>query len=313
MMSAGNNSEDSRMSRVLLCIALFLAAPACAQEAPFVRTEDVVYGRKHGVALTLDVFQPKENANGAAVLWVISGGWFSAKQGIRPEPATVFVKRGYTVFAVVHGSQPRFTIPEAIEDMQRSVRFIRANAAKYKIDPERIGITGGSAGGHLSLMIGLGGAAANPKAADPVDRESSRVGAVACFYPPTDFLNWGKEGEVALGTGPLAWLPAPFEFVNFDKDKKKFVPVDEAGKLEIGKRISPITHVSGDDPPILLIHGDADKVVPIYQAEILMAKLKEAKVTHELTLRPGAGHGWKDIINDLTLFADWFDKHLPKK
>src|SRR5208337_118017 len=130
------------------------------------------------------VFTPKVNANGAAVVWVISGGWFSAHEAINPAPVEELLKRGYTVFAVVHGSQPRYTLPEIVADMNRAVRFIRYHAADYSIDPDRIGITGGSAGGHLSLMQGTAGDKGKPDASDPIDRTSSRVQAVACFFPP---------------------------------------------------------------------------------------------------------------------------------
>jgi acetyl esterase/lipase len=115
--------------------------------------------------------------------------------------ARAFTDRGYTVFQVVHGSQPKFTIPEVLDDMHRAVRFIRTNAKKYNIDPDKLGIAGGSAGGHLSLMQGCAPKDGNPKPADPVERQPSRVAAVACFFPPTDFLNYGKEGQLALGDG----------------------------------------------------------------------------------------------------------------
>jgi acetyl esterase/lipase len=140
-----------RWTQSLLLSVLLLAGigSARAADAPtYTRTEDVIYGRKFGTALTLDVFAPKSNANGAAVIWVISGGWFSAHDAIRPAWVEPFTKRGYTVFAVVHGCQPKFTIPEILEDMHRAVRFIRYHAKDYHIDPDRIGITGGSAGGH---------------------------------------------------------------------------------------------------------------------------------------------------------------------
>ena len=127
----------------------------------------MVYGRKHGMALTMDVFTPKANANGAAIVWVVSGGWFSAHEAINPGFIDEFLKRGYTVFAVVHGSQPRFTIPEIVKDMNRAVRFIRFHAKDYQIDPERIGITGASAGGHLSLMQGTAGDTGDKSAKGP--------------------------------------------------------------------------------------------------------------------------------------------------
>ena len=113
------------------------------------------------------------------------------------------LKRGYTVFAVVHGSQPKYTIPEILEDINRAVRFIRHHAKDYRVDPDRLGIAGASAGGHLSLMQGTSGDLGNKGAKDPIDRESSRVQAVACYFPPTDFLNYGKPGEITLGDGVL--------------------------------------------------------------------------------------------------------------
>jgi acetyl esterase/lipase len=299
---------------IFLCGFLLFVGGAGAGEKSYQRTEDVIYGRKFGMALTMDVFTPKK-PNGAGVILVISGGWFSSHQGINILFADPFLKRGYTVFAVVHGSQPKFTIPEILDDMNRAVRFIRYHARKkYNIDPERIGITGGSAGGHLSLMIGTAGDKGNKEAKDPIDRVSSRVQAVACFFPPTDFLNYGKKGNVALGRGTLSGFRAPFDFHEFNKDTKSFVPItDEKKILVIGKEISPIYHVTADDPPTLIIHGDADKLVPIQQAESIIAKFKEVGVPAELIVRKDAKHGWPTLLSDISIFADWFDKHLMKK
>ena len=306
------------MKRPFLLIAIsfvmFASVHATAADETFTRTEDVIYGRKFGTALTLDVFTPKQNANGAAIIWVASGGWFSSHDWVNAGAAGEYLKRGYTVFAVVHGSQPKYTIPEVVEDMHRAVRFIRSRADQYKIDPNRIGITGGSAGGHLSLMQGTAGTAGKPDAKDPVDRFSSRVQAVACFYPPTDFLNYGKPGENAIGRGVLKDFRAPFDFHEMDAKTKSFVPVtDEEQILTIGRNISPVNHVTADDPPTLIIHGDADFLVPIQQAEIIIDKLKQAGVTAELVVKKGAAHGWADMGKDVVTFGDWFDKHLAKK
>jgi acetyl esterase/lipase len=316
-----------RSAALFLCL---VAAIVPAHEAPAggiqagtpttTRARDVIYGRKYGMALTLDVFTPKENPNGAAVVWVVSGGWVSAHASAEPgpfSPINELVKRGYTVFAVVHGSQPKFTIPEILQDMHRAVRYIRSHAADYKIDPERIGITGGSAGGHLSLMQGTAPDKGNPSAQDPVERVSSRVQAVACFFPPTDFLNYGKPGENALGRGILKDFKAPFAFQEQDSKGGRFgafVPItDETKVLEIGRQISPITHVTKDDAPTLIIHGDKDVLVPIQQAEIIVTKLKEVGVPAELVVKKGAGHGWADIGKDMPTIAEWFDQHLRKR
>lgn len=301
----------------LLLIALSglaLDAPLRAEEPSYSRQEDVIYGRKFGTALTMDVFRPKKNANGAAIIVAVSGGWFSDHQNIRPAFFEEYLKRGYTVFAVVHGSQPRFTIPEAVEDMQRAVRYIRAHARDYHIDPERIGVTGGSAGGHLSLMLGTTGKDGNDKASNPVDRVSSRVQAVACFFPPTDFLNYGAKGKVALGEDTLAAFKAPFDFLEFDLIYRRFNRVlDEGRRRQIGKMISPVYHVSKGSAPALIMHGDADKLVPIQQAEIIIARYKEIGVPAKLVVKKGEAHGWRNLDKDIPILADWFDKHLAKK
>src|SRR5206468_10267183 len=164
-----------------------------------------------------------------------SGGWVSAHAIAEPgfpfSPIPELIKRGYTIFAVVHGSQPKFTIPEILEDMHRAVRFIRFHAADYKINPNQIGITGGSAGGHLSLMQGTAGDLGDPQAKDEIDRVSSRVQAVSCFFPPTDFLNYGKPGENALGRGVLWNFAGAFDFREYDPDFRTLKPITDETKI----------------------------------------------------------------------------------
>lgn len=297
---------------VVATLVALLGGPVLAAEPEFSRKE-VIYGRKDGMALTMDVLTPKK-PNGAAVAWMVSGGWFSAHQAINPAFVDALLDRGYTVFAVVHGSQPRYTIPDCVADVTRAVRFIRANAAEYGIDPNRIGVTGGSAGGHLSLMLGTTGDDGNPQAKDPIDRAASRVQAVGCFYPPTDFFNYGEEGNLVLGDKVLANFRAPFDFKEIDPKTRCYVSIADRDRvLETARRISPYFQVSSDDAPTLIIHGDADKLVPIQQAERIIAKFKEAGVATELVVKPGAAHGWPNLQEDISTIADWFDKHLPKK
>lgn len=291
----------------LLLATLFASSTlffARAQTNPdFTRTEDVIYGRKFGMALTMDVFEPKK-PNGAAIISVISGGWFSSHEAINPVFQEEFLRRGYTVFAVVHGSQPKFVITEAAQDIHRAIRFIRHNAGKYGVDPNRFGITGGSAGGHLSLTLGTQGGPGDPAAKDPVDRESSAVQCVACFFPPTDFLNYGKPGEDATGVGILAAFATAFgpRFEN---------PWD---RRILGHEISPIYFVTSNLPPTLIIHGDADKLVPIQQSESFVQKARDCGAVAKLVVKTGQGHGWfVGLTNDLNTCADWFDEHLAKK
>ena len=195
------NRARTRTILGLLAAVSLTAVAAAADDVPYDRKEDVIYGRKFGTALTMDVFTPREDAKGIGVVLVVSGGFFSSHESIQPAFIRPLTGRGYTVFAVVHGSQPRYTVPEIVEDMNRAVRFIRHHAKDYGIDPGRIGVSGASAGGHLSLMLGTAGDPGNPEAKDPVDRESSRVQAVACFFPPTDFLNYGRPA-IARSTPP---------------------------------------------------------------------------------------------------------------
>ncbi len=274
--------------------------PVIADEPPS-RQQDVIYGRKFGTALTLDVFRPAGPSNGLGIVFVVSGGWFSSHDRInrvrqavhrpglhrlrrRPrQPAQVHHPRGHRRHEPgrpVHpASTPRSTA----------------------IDPDRLGICGASAGGHLSLMQGTAGDKGNPKANDPVDRESSRVAGGGLLLPADRLpqLRQARRGRDRPGhpqglRGPVRLPRASTQA------RKKFVDVtDEAKIVEIGKTISPINHVSADDPPTLIIHGDADKLVPIQQAEIIVEKLKEAGVEAKLVVKPGAGHGWGGMDKDI--------------
>jgi acetyl esterase/lipase len=309
------------MKRLLLAALLALtacatsAAPRAADEPEYVRKE-VIYHRKFGTALTMDVFTPKKGANGAGVIFVVSGGWYSDHAFITPNiPVWVqpLLNKGYAVFAVVHGSNPKYNIPEILEHLHRAVRFIRHHARDYGIDADRLGVTGGSAGGHLALMQGCGGKDGNPKAPDPIDRASSRVQAVVAFYPATDFLNWGEEGKAMLGTHPVP-IKGAFQFRRFNPKAVLFETItDEKERERIGKEISPITHVSKDNPPTLIIHGDKDRVVPVQQAQTMAAKLKEAGVASRLIVKKGGGHDGALVREHIPVMVEWFDTHLARK
>jgi len=264
------------------------------------------------MALAMDVFKP-QNPNGIGVIFLVAGGWRSSRDQIGDPRADVYepvLRRGYTVFPVVTCSMPRFTVPEMIEDVRRAVRFIRANAGRYGISPDSIGIYGCSAGGHLALMAGFTGGPGDGNAQDPVERESSRVQAIGEFYGPTDFLNYGAQGQVAW-EGTLAGLRAAFEFQSFDAAQNRYIPVTGRGALHaIGAQISPINHVSETSPPTLLLHGDQDTGVPPRQSESLFERLQEFRIPSQLIIAPGRGHGWPDKEPEMEKMADWFDLHL---
>jgi acetyl esterase/lipase len=285
---------------VSACLLLVALSGAGAQtNLDFKRTEDVIYGRKFGTALTLDVFQPQPS-NGVGIVLMVSGGWFSSHETINAAFARPLLNRGYTVFMVVHGSQPKFVVTEIVQDIHRSLRFIRHNAARYGVDPDRLGITGASAGGHLSLTMATQGGPGDAGAKDPVDRETSAVQCVACFFPPTDFLNYSQPGEDAVGVGVLKSF------------KPAFGPRSDTAeeRQKLGREISPIYFVHSNLPPILIIHGDADTLVPICQAQTFVKRCEAVGSTAKLVVREGKAHGWPDLGKDMELCADWFDQNL---
>jgi len=299
----------SHLRFCLIVVAILLCARCVARDdEPGRRVEDVIYGRKSGMALTLDVFQPAK-ANGCGLLYLVNGGWLSSKETplmvtIRPDDYRPFLLRGYTVFAVVTSSQPKFSIPEIMEDVQRAVRYVRTNAAKFGVRPDRLGVLGSSSGGQLTLSIATQGGPGKADSPDPVERASSAVQAAACFFPPTDFLNYGSSGTSGVGEGPLAPLKAAF-------GPRALTP---EGRESLGREISPIYFVTDKLPPTLIIHGDDDKVVPLQQSESFVKRARGAGARDvQLIVRPGKGHGWGDFwksAEDITAFADWFDLHL---
>lgn len=304
-----NNALPSLL--LLACCVPLMGGEADQKPA---RLSDIIYGRKDGLALTMDVFRPAR-PNGAAIVLVESGGFKSSASKIQPIFADDFLKRGYTCFYIVHGSQPRYTVPEIRDDVNRAVRFIRYHAKKYEVDAGRIGIGGVSSGGCLALLVATAPQPGNALALDPVDRVDSKVQVAAAFFPPTDYLNYGMKGKTFLdvkdhGVG----FRAPHDFREFDAKEGLYRPItDKEKKRAIYREISPIYHVTAKTAPTLLFHGDKDELVPFQQSESFVAKLKEAGVAHKLEVRKGAGHGWFTIISDLSIVADWYDMHLKKK
>jgi len=293
-----------------------LDAAEFADPHPYVRRCDVIYGRKAGATLTMDVFTPKKGAKGIAVVYPVSGGWIT-KQTMIDMPLLSFfidepVKRGYTLFAVCPGSQPTFTIPDAVADVNLAVRYIRYHAREFAIDPRRIGVLGASSGGQLALMLGVAGNEGDPRSNDAVERTSSRVQAVSCFFPSTDFLNFGAKGKFVFAEDSgAADFRAALDLREFDKRTKRLERISDQEKFEeLCRRVSPVTHVSPAAAPTLLIHGDADKIVPLQQSEVMIAKLKEAGVPAELVVKKGMGHGWNSMDRDMSKLLDWFDKYL---
>jgi acetyl esterase/lipase len=299
-----------------LLILLLASCMVSATDSLSFSKAEVIYGRKDGMALTMTVLTPKQNSNGKAIISVLSGNWISSermREGF-PERTQMYIDRGYTVFGVMVGCQPRYTIPDEIIDLKRAVRFIRYNAKEYRIDADKIGITGSSSGGHLSLMIATADETVTPKSTDPVDKVSSRVQAAAVFYPPTDFINFGGPNtSETINQAALVFtgVAAAFDFKFWNDTTKTYVTITDTKKrLAIAKEVSPINAVTPDDPPVLIIHGDKDVLVPKQQSESIIAKFKEAKVPCNLIIKEGGTHGWPKREVEEKNFLDWFDKYL---
>ena len=278
------------------------------------RIADVIYGRKFGMALTMDVLVPSK-PNKATVVWAVSGGFCSSHADMSGPGYVQYMKalldRGYTVFAVVHGSNPKFNMRDISADMHRAVRFIRYHAGDFGIDGNRIGISGASAGGSISLWIGTQGGAGNAAAKDPVERESSKAQAVACFYPGVDWVNWEKDGSNCMAITRKRGLIEAFRFRDYDPVKQEYVEETDPKKIDaILADCSPINHVSAGSAPTLIVQGDKDDVVRLESAVLMVEKLKAAGVAAELVIKEGKGHGWPGQDQDLKLFADWYDEHL---
>lgn len=288
------------MRLTIVCFGVWMllgvAVAGKAADAPKITdkvdiTADVVYGHKDGLAMTFDVIKPKQNANRAGVLFMVSGGWYS--RWAPPEASArqfqSLLDKGFTMFIVRHGSSPKYVIPEVVDDVRRAVRYIRKNAARFGVDPQRLGVTGGSAGGHLSLVLGTTGDDGDPKAKDELLRTGDRVAAVVAYYPPTDVRPWVQPDSSYYKNYPA---------LRFDLPK--------------APAYSPLLAVSPDDAPALMIHGDQDKLVPLDHSQKILAEMQKKGVPCELLVIPGAAHGFKgdDAARASAARDQWFEKHL---
>lgn len=290
-----------------LCFCVIAQAQDLKWESVKYRSiEDVVYGYKDGLGLTLDVLIPETKPKNIGVIFIVSGSWKSRKNAVREDEerqrrqhwAQGLLNGGYTLFLVRHGSSPRYFVSEMPNDIRRAVRFIRLHAKDYGIDPNRIGISGASSGGHLALMAALAAADGSPDAKDPVERISSRVQAIVAWFPPTDMLNFGGENgyKIAEKIRPRIFQEMFGQVTDLEAQLKA---------------ISPIYLVNQEAPPLLLIHGDADRTVPIQQSQVMKAKYEEAKRPVQLVVQPGGPHTfWLGIERHYPAIWEWFDKYL---
>jgi acetyl esterase/lipase len=297
--------KQYRLSACLL-LTLCLFGGASAQDVKYRAIEDVVYGYKDGLGLTMDVLIPETKPKNIGVIFIVSASWKSRKNTVHEEEerqrrqhwARELLNGGYTLFLVRHGSSPRYFVPEMIPDIRRAVRFVRSRAKDYGVDPNRIGLSGASSGGHLALMAALTAEDGKADAKDPVERAPSRVQAIVAWFPPSDLLNFGGDNGYKNAE---KLRPTIFQEM-FGK------VTDLESQL---KSISPINFVNQDAPPLLLIHGDADKTVPLQQSQVLKSKYEESNRPVQLIVQPGGPHTyWLGIEKHYPAIWEWFDKYL---
>lgn len=294
---------SSKRLRALVALGTHLLLRVHADDAlPYRQAKDVVYGEVHGTGLLMDVFTPVSRTNGLAVVDVVSGAWSSDRAKIRDHMLAqiyqVFCQRGYTVFAVRPGSKSRYTLAEMDQNLKTGLRYIKEHAADYGIQPQRLGLTGASAGGHLAALAALTPESENPDARDAARRRGTRVKAVSVFFPPTDLIEWDN------GRPADPKLVVPLLYIGGDAGRSAEEIQAEA------RRMSPLYRVGRTDVPFLIFHGDADTTVPLSHSQKLVAAIQKAGGSAELVVKPGGGHPWLTLPEEVRKMADWFDRQL---
>jgi acetyl esterase/lipase len=299
--------------QALIAAVTLLGIPAIvatAQDASYSQRENVVYGEAHGVGLLMDVFTPTGEANGLGIVDIISGAWHSDRGKIRDHARAqtfqILCGKGYTVFAVRPGSVTKFTVPEMLANINVGIRWVKEHADEYKIDAHSLGLMGASAGGHLACLAAV--TAANGNATESLQHGAdTQVKAVAVFFPLTDFLDFNGKPVDARSSDGMGRLVQRLAFPQGPSD------VSDTELIRTLTDISPARLVTPAAPPFLLIHGDADPIVPLQQSERMVSALKEKGVSAELIVKHGGAHPWLTIHEEVLILADWFDKRLKSE
>ncbi len=271
---------------------------------------DVIYGMYSGLALLMDVYHPAK-PNGFGVIYIFGSGWSAPLDyGARPLKnsaeglaalAFPLVQSGYTVFAIDHRALPRFHWPAEIEDAQRAVRFVRFRAKQFGVNPARIGAVGYSSGAHLAALLGMMPGTGDSNDSDPVQQQSARVQCVIGAAMPSDLSYLAKTTEGMMVLSAFLGKPAPK------------TAAASAAILKLLDEASPIHFVKAGVPPILLIHGDADDVVPYEESQQFEKALDAAHVkTKLITVRGGTHQSIIQLQRDeyRSLLVQWMDEHL---
>jgi acetyl esterase/lipase len=283
-------------------VLLFLATVALAQPPkpvpPAVPDDvaldfDVEYSRV-GERVAMDIFRPKTGGPHPVILAVHGGGFRAGSRAGYHRLCIQLAQKGFVAATASYRLAPRHQFPAAVEDVKAAVRFLRAHAAKFNLDPDHIGATGGSAGGHLALMLGLTGGMTAFDGTGPHLDQSSRVQAVVNFYGPTDFT---KSYDASVDAKDV--LP-------------QWIGNDLAHNRKQHLVASPLFYVTPLAPPTLTVHGTQDTYVAYDQGRWLDDRMKAAGAVHELETIEGAGHGFKgaDLVRAEARLVAWFEKYL---
>ena len=311
-MSA-NSFTRSRIRRttswtVITALAFMLCgdhAIAQRQQVPEGVTahRDITYAVVGDKKLLLDVYVPEddnvEDEQLPLIVWIHGGAWRAGNK--RNCPPLRFIKEGYIAASISYRLSHEAIFPAQIHDCKAAIRFLRANAAKYRIDPNSIGVWGSSAGGHLVALLGTSGDVKDLEGDVGTTGTSSRVQAVCDFFGPTDFLKMDVDS-----------LPGG-RIVHDDPDSPESqligAPIQEHPKKVA--RANPITYVTKDDPPFLIVHGDKDPLVPWQQTKYLFEAFQKVDLPNvQFHIVKGAGHGFRKNPEVNKMVAAFFDKYL---
>ena len=288
-------------SPVGLAQAAIETAPASSavQSASAREHLDVPYVTKGHERQRLDLYLPATPATGRPlVIWIHGGGWEQgSKEG---NPGKALLDHGYAVASIGYRLSQHAVYPAQIEDCKAAVRFLRANAGRYGLDPERIGVWGASAGGHLAALLGTTGNIRTFDVGEHLD-QSSAVQCVLDWFGPTDFLNYGEP--------PMRALDAPNSVV------ARLLGGPLPSNEEKARKASPFYFVHAKAAPFLIMQGDSDPLVPLQQSERLHKALRDAGVESHLEVLPGAKHGGAEFFSgpNIRLMGAFFQRHLGAK
>lgn len=260
--------------------------PPVGASEPGAILQDVTYCTNDGVDLQLDFFHAPVADATPLVVFVHGGGWTSGNKGqLRQLDAfDTLLESGYSFASVNYRLAPDYQFPAPVIDVKCAVRHLRANATSYGIDPERIGVAGFSAGAHMALLTGVTDSTAGFDVGQ-YDGVSSAVGAVVDMNGPADMAQLGEFNPAVV--------------------RNAF-----AESAEVLTQASPIAHLDSDDPPVLILHGDADTTVPVEQAIVLDERLTEFGIEHTTTIIPGGVHRLPVGPTYTTAMLDFLDRHL---